>query len=261
MRSLLLLTAAVVAAATLTTSAAGPSAAAVRGPAPARAAPAPATAPQPQHERSTAEKLRDGRHAVAYFRGKAWSVQRRIPVPLTPSNYAERHTKSTAFLHWLKHRWNARWHRAKHRLAAHRLPFTNDWQTAVRIVQAVWPGTSSWLLRCSSGEGGHGGWVWNGEAPYAGSLTPPPGSSGAGGWMQFMRGTFTGSYGNALAEARRLHLKVPVLKWSALPRVPAGTSAIVHAWLSPLAQAFAAGWARYHHATGAWDPGIDPNCA
>lgn len=245
---------------------AGVAAAAIMATAPGTGAVA---APAPQHFRSVAEHparvastgalIHGWRHAVVYFRQKAWSVQRRIPVGLTPTNYAERHTRSVAFLHWLKHRWNVRWHRAKRFLAAHRLPLTNDWQTAVRIVQRVWSGTASWLLSCSGGEGGHGGWVWNGGAPYAGSLIPPSGSSGAGGWMQFMRDTFTGKYAAALAEARQRHWHLPVLK--GLPSVPAGTPAIVRAWLSPLAQAFAAGWARYHHATSAWAPSIDPACA
>jgi hypothetical protein len=201
--------------------------------------------------------LRDGREGVAYFRGKTWSVQRRIPVALTPTNYAERHTKSVAFVHWIKHRWNVRWHRAKHRLAAHLLPYTGDWATAVQIVQRVWPGTSSWLLSCSGGEGSHGGWVWNGGLPYTaggpptsysgGYRTAPAGSSGAGGWMQFMLGTFTGSLRAALADAWQRHLAVP--------------ARAARSWVSPLGQAFAAGWARFHHATGAWDPGIDPACA
>jgi len=210
----------------------------------------------------TAEELRDARGAVVYFMHKTWRVQHRIPVPPTPTNHAERRWRSPAALHWLKHRWNVRWHKAKHFLAAHRLPLTNDWQTAVRIVQRVWPGTSSWLLSCSSGEGGHGEWVWNGPVhgiPYAGTLTPPSGSSGAGGWMQFMRDTFTGKYAAAVSEARQRHWHLPILK--DLPYVPPGTPAIVRAWLSPLAQAFAAGWARFHHATSAWDPGIDPACA
>jgi hypothetical protein len=216
----------------------------------------------PQDRERSTEQLRAGRQAVAYFRQKTWGVQRRIPVPLTPTNYAERRWRSPAALHWLRHRWNVRWHRAQHVLAAHRLPLTNDWATAVRIVQRVWPGTADWMLSCSRGEGGYGGWVWNGPGhgiPYAGSLTPPPGSSGAGGWMQFMRGTFTGTFSRALAEARQRHWHLPALR--GLPPVPWGTPAIVRAWLSPLAQAFAAGWARYHHATGAWDPGIDPACA
>lgn len=126
---------------------------------------------------------------------------------------------------------------------------TNDWATAVRIVQRVWPGTSAWLLSCSSGEGGHGPWVWNGGAPYS----SPSHGSGAGGWMQFMESTFAGKIAGALAEARQRHLAVPPPQ--ALAKKTRG------GWISPLGQAFAAGWSRFHHATGAWDPRIDQACA
>lgn len=235
MRSLLTLTAVVVAAATMATASAPVAGATVR--------PAGASAAAAQHHlraaRSTAEALRDARHGVAFFRQKTWHVQRRIPVPLTPTNYAERHTRSVAYAHWLKHLWHGRWHRALHSLAAHRLPFTNDWETAVRIVQRVWPGTSGWLLSCSAHEGGHGAFVMNTQG------------SGAGGWMQFMSGTFSWALGRAKAAAPRIILRP-------------GTAA----WTSPLGQAFAAGWARVAYLSGelareriGWPWTGDPYCA
>lgn len=58
------------------------------------------------------------------------------------------------------------------------IPATGDWQTAVRVVQRIYPGTSSWLLSCSASEGGHGRWIPNRQG------------SGASGWLQFMRSTY-----------------------------------------------------------------------
>ncbi len=123
-----------------------------------------------------------------------------------------------------------RWIREAHRRLSHVLPLTNDWETAVRIVQRSWPGTSSWLLSCSAHEGGHGPFVMN----YQGS--------GAGGWLQYMESTFNYHYSSALALARQSRLPVP----------PAGLG-----WTSPLAQAFAGGWG-YWHQRSAWSG--DPWC-
>lgn len=54
------------------------------------------------------------------------------------------------------------------------------------IHKAIWGASraygvsASWLHACVHSEGGHGRWVWNTSG------------SGAGGWFQFMRGTFYG---------------------------------------------------------------------
>ena len=147
----------------------------------------------------------------------------------------------------------ARWHLRTHRLGRHsrgywvwrervafrwvsqavariELPATNDWQTAVRTVQRSWPGTSAWMLSCSAHEGGHGPFVMNTQG------------SGAGGWLQYMQGTFDAHYSGALALARGEHRPVP----------PAGLG-----WTSPLAQAFAGGWG-YRYQRSAWTG--DPYC-
>lgn len=172
-----------------------------------------------------------------------WHYQDERGVRRTVSAYMERRTRSVPYLRWDNQLWTHRQIRAKHALAAHRLPLTNDWATAVRVVQRDWPGTADWLLSCSGGEGGHGIWVWNGGAPY----DSPNHGSGVGGWMQYAPGTWSGQFSSALREAVQRHLALPLQKTSS--------------WLSPIGQAFAAGWSRFHHATSAWDPGIDPACA
>jgi hypothetical protein len=246
-KSLIVLTAAVVAAATLTT--ASTSEAAPQGKATVR-----------QHDarqhgsRSVLAEVVRLRHGIVWHRSRTWHFQHELGVHRTPTRYAERHTRSVAYLHWLHGLWSARRVRAKHAFLANRLPSTGDWMTAVRIAQRTWPGTSAWMLSCSGAEGAHGVWVWNGGLPYSaggapprygdGYRTPPYGSSGAGGWMQYMKGTWQGQFDGAIRLAHSEHLPMPDRRdWS---------------WTSPIGQAFAAGYG-YSYARSAWTG--DPACA
>lgn len=70
--------------------------------------------------------------------------------------------------------WNARWERLNR----------NMWQ-AIEAAAKEYGVSASWLHACASSEGGHNGWVMN------------HGGSGAGGWFQFMSGTFYGYVGKA----------------------------------------------------------------
>lgn len=108
---------------------------------------------------------------------------------------------------------------AKLKVALYRsLPYTNDWRTAVRLAQRVYPGTSDWLLFISHREGGYGGFVMNHQG------------SGAGGWMQFMSGTFYGYVGAARADFARRGFQVDPSVW---------------VWTHPLGQALTAGYMRF----------------
>jgi hypothetical protein len=102
---------------------------------------------------------------------------------------------------------------------------TNDWLTAVRIVQRTWPGTAAWEWSCSAHEGGHGPFVMNTQG------------SGSGGWLQYLQGTFYSHYSHAVALARQRHLPIP----------PASAGV----WTNPLGQAFAGGWG-YSFNRSAW---------
>ena len=114
------------------------------------------------------------------------------------------------------------------------LPPTGDWVVATALADRVFPGTQAWLLSCSSGEGGHGGWVNN----YQGS--------DAGGWMQFMPGTFSSYQGAALAEVTRRGYSYP---------------AEYVGYYAPLGQALVAAWMRTHGESHHWDSSIDYHCA
>jgi hypothetical protein len=98
------------------------------------------------------------------------------------------------------------------------IPLTNDWQTSVKLVQRIYPGTSGWLLYISDREGGHGGFVMNHQG------------SGAGGWMQFMSSTYYAYNDAAFADARRRGFVVPQS---------------ANSWTHPLGQAITAGYMRY----------------
>lgn len=117
------------------------------------------------------------------------------------------------------------------------VPLTGDWLTAVRQVQRVFPGSEPWLVSCSSGEGGHGAWVWFGHAAsprYGADRTP-------GGWLQYMQGTFWTDYRQAVADARSRGFVVP-----------SGSAS----YTSATGMALAGGWA-YSHARppGKWTGG------
>ena len=108
------------------------------------------------------------------------------------------------------------------------LPAPNDWRTAVKIVQRVYPGTESWLLSCSASEGSYGAWVSNRQG------------SGAGGWLQFMESTFWRMYGAALPDATSKGFIVP---------------SSANSWYSPLGQALAGAWGVTHGRSSEWSGG------
>lgn len=135
---------------------------------------------------------------------------------------------------------------AKRILDRRTLADTNDWQTAVRIVQRVYPGTESWLLSCSAAEGGHGRWVWYGGRSWTGGHIGNDylGMDTVGGQMQFRWSTFKpywyGYWGarGALADTRARGFVVPNMGSGYGP------------WLRPLGQALTAAYMRYTGRSG-----------
>jgi hypothetical protein len=88
---------------------------------------------------------------------------------------------------------------------------------AARYVQAAFPGTYGWLFTCAGSEGGFRGFIMNRQG------------SGAGGWLQFMRGTFYAFVDEAIAVARARGLYVP---------------SSARSWYSPLGQALTGAYMR-----------------
>lgn len=129
------------------------------------------------------------------------------------------------------------------------LPATNDWLTAVRIAQRVYPGTEGELLRLSRREGGFGPWVW-----YSGACTSPPclwqgyhvggdnvsGADTVGGWMQFRWSTFAPWWRHTQADLKKRGYIIPEM-----PMPPEGGPVIYAPWLNPLGQALTAAYMHY----------------
>jgi hypothetical protein len=104
-------------------------------------------------------------------------------------------------------------------------PGANAWLRAIDEAQKPYPGTEGWLISCSASEGGHGRWVPNGYG------------SGAGGWLQFLEGTFWRMWGAARSDVRSRGYRVP-------------TSAA--SYYSPLGQALAGAWGVTHGRSHEW---------
>jgi len=127
------------------------------------------------------------------------------------------------------------------------LPITNDWVTAVRIAQRVYPGTAARLLVISDQEGGRGSWVWFGGRPWQGHHIGNDylGADTVGGWLQYRYSTFIGHWHAAVKDLKQRGYIIPDLGW-ARPRVRFGVGTGYGPWLSPLGQTLAAGWAHYY---------------
>lgn len=171
-----------------------------------------------------------GRWLRAPRQGKCWDVPWQRSCTIARASYRLHLTLSVAAQREL---WRA-------------LPNPDDWVTAVRVIQRVFPGTESWLLSCSAAEGGHGRWVRFGGGSYY------PGyehTDAVGGWPQYRWSTFKGHYRHGLDALRARGFRI---------NLPEPTD--VRAWLLPMGHAIAAGWARWSgndnsHWSASWGNG------
>ncbi len=150
-----------------------------------------------------------------------WRCQDKIPEPRTRARSPWK-PHSIGFRRKQLNLWTAKLNRCRATLARS-IPNTGDWVTAVKIVQRVYPGTQDWLLKISSREGGHGGFVMNKQG------------SGCGGWMQFMESTYWASSYRAYDDLRRRG-------WRIDPRS--------NSWTNPMGQAVTAAYMRFTHQDG-----------
>ena len=171
---------------------------------------------------------------MAFYRGRYIHHQMErgasIPTWRKPRNCADARFLAQV---WAQRAYRSRqqtglWRQAQAELALHDFtvtPGSRAWVRAVREVQKVYPGTDSWLMSCSASEGGWGRWV------------PNSGGSGVGGWLQFMPGTWSGFFRNAVADVR------------ARGFIVAETAA---SWYSTLGQALAGAWGITHGMRHHW---------
>lgn len=169
---------------------------------------------------------------IDHLRNLVHGCQQRAGVTPTRESAPMRGLESSTpeYREWVAGLWQGRL-TSCNALLARTLPLAGDWETSVRVVQRVYPGSSRWLLSCSSSEGGHGEFVWIGHAsspPYGTDDTP-------GGWMQYKQGTFWHDLDAAMIDLRSRGIRVH----------PDAVS-----YYSPEGQAVAAGWAYGHDRPG-----------
>jgi len=156
---------------------------------------------------------------IGYLRLQTWKCQDALNV--TRSKASESIwalPASTPYRRWTVNLWKKRERGCERTLSRRTLPANWDWLTSVRLVQRVYPGTSSWLKTISSREGGWGRFVMNSQG------------SGCGGWMQFMSSTYWAYSHAAFADLRSRGFIVPQS---------------ANSWSHPMGQAITAGYMRY----------------
>lgn len=121
-----------------------------------------------------------------------------------------------------------------------------DWPGAVREVQKAFPGTEAWLLSCSAAESRWGAWVRYGGSPYYAGYEW---TNEVGGWLQYRWQTFKGHYRRGLEDLRERGFRF---------QLPGPDD--VRAWLLPLGQAVAGGWAILHGQRSHWFASIGRGC-
>lgn len=172
--------------------------------------------------------------------------QKRLGERAMASSYTP--TTSCKYTKWVLTLWKTRAEDKRNDLRY----FSNinhSWKRSVNYADHVFPGTKGWLLRCSSGEGRHGPWIWNGGRTLASNPYRPSGSSGVGGWMQFMESTYYGFSDQAFASAKRRGFNIP-------PQY--------NHWYSAIGQAITAAYVRHDLGIGTahyhWAPSLDAGC-
>lgn len=137
------------------------------------------------------QQLRTLSRSIAGHQVATWKCQDALSNPRTRASVAPwALPRSVGYRVWVQSKWKARVASCGRALSQRSIPATNDWLTAVKLVQRVYPGTSSWLLYISHREGGWGGFVMNHQG------------SGCGGWMQYASSTYWAYSGDAFADAR-----------------------------------------------------------
>lgn len=143
------------------------------------------SAKQQQQLRSLTKKI--ARLQVATWRCQDTLRTKRLRPSVTPWALPP----SVLYRTWVHVKWKVQKASCELALLKRAIPPTNDWQTSVRLVQRIYPGTSNWLLTISRREGGWGGFVMNTQG------------SGCGGWLQYAPSTYWAYSGDAFADAKR----------------------------------------------------------
>jgi hypothetical protein len=179
-------------------------------------------------QRAQQTQLKRLTQKVATFRASTWACQDTLGISRTRAGASVWSLpQSITYRGWVVEQWQNRANSCLKLQQQRTIPATNDWVTAVRLAQRIYPGTSGWLLFISHREGGWGGFVMNHQG------------SGCGGWMQYASSTYWAYSHAAFADARSRGFIVDDA-WNQ--------------WTHPMGQAITAAYMRYtgrdgHH----WD--------
>jgi len=84
---------------------------------------------------------------VGTFRKATWACQDTLGISRTRASASVWALPSSLpYRGWVVEQWQKKASSCLKLQEQRSIPVTNDWQTAVRLVQRIYPGTSSWLL-------------------------------------------------------------------------------------------------------------------
>jgi hypothetical protein len=134
--------------------------------------------------------------SIVLYRRKTWTLQDEFEID--HSRVSKMGIGSCRYAKWVNHLWKSRVNKLLHLRRYYSLA-DRDFMLAANAAHAIFTAVSVHRLYYRADvEGGHGRWVWNKRG------------SGAGGWFQFMEGTFYARSDEAFAEARRRGFTVPM---------------------------------------------------
>lgn len=148
---------------------------------------------------------------------------------------------------WVINQWKGFFTVCKKELQKRTIPIINDWITAIKWVQRIYPNTYDFMHDISDREGGWGAWVWYGGSHWHGYHIGDDflGADTVGGWMQFRYSTFAPHWRDAQANLKQRGYIIP-----SIPMPPQGGPSQYAAWLSPLGQALTAGYMKWSNQEG-----------
>lgn len=179
-------------------------------------------------QRAQQAQLKRLAQKVGTFRTSTWACQDTLWISRTRAGASVwALPQSITYRGWVVEQWQKNARSCLKLQDQRTIPETNDWLTAVKLVQRIYPGTSDWMLFISHREGGWGGFVMNHQG------------SGCGGWMQYASSTYYAYSDAAFADAKRRGFIVDD-SWNQ--------------WTHPMGQAITASYMRFtgldgHH----WD--------
>ena len=179
-----------------------------------------------QQQARVQKELTSLARTISSERLRVWSCQDSLGIQRSHASLSPwALPNSIGYREWVSGHWEALGASCERLRQTRVIPVTNDWQTAVNLVQRIFPGTARWLLSCSSGEGSWGGFEMNHQG------------SGAGGWLQFMAGTYYAHNGEAFGYAQSRGF---IFNPSA------------NSWYSPLGQALTGAYLATHGGLSNW---------